>query len=112
MRRPSNVLTELFSGPNEAIVTKLARSAQSMLDSIWAIGESGAAGPSLHAKYRSEISLGYCPIAVVGPDGLVRTKVIRTGLDDRGQNMVAFAVASLQLLRTSLLERKTGPAKS
>lgn len=72
-------------------------------------------GPTLSPKYRAEIEVGYAPIAVVGPDGIERTRVVRTGLvgeDTRGANMVAFAVAMLELLKSALLERAPGSAKA
>lgn len=80
-------------------MTKLAHSVQTTLGSTWAIGESGAAGPTLSPHYRPEIKAGYCPIAIVGPNNFVHTEIIETNSSDRAQNMVAFATAALDLLR-------------
>lgn len=44
------------SGPNEAIVLKLAKNLQQSLDTTYCLAESGAAGPTLPKKYRAEIS--------------------------------------------------------
>ena len=104
------------SGPTEAIVLKLAKSVQSSLGTTWAVSESGVCGPTLSAKYRAEIEVGYGPIAVVGPDGIERTRIVRNGHIEgenaRAGHMVAFAVAALELLKTTLLERAPGPAKA
>ena len=73
-------------------------------------------GPTLSPKYRSEIEVGYAPIAVVGPDGIERTRIVRNGAIEgenaRAEHMVAFAVAVLDLLKTTLLERAPGMARS
>jgi len=96
-----------YRGPSIEIVTKLAKSVQRKLGSTWAVSESGAAGPTRPDKYRSEITVGYCPIAVIGPNGVHKTRELNTNSSDRSQNMLLFAIASLELLRDALQGRTT-----
>lgn len=68
------------------------------LQSTWAIGESGTAGPANPVKGVGENRKpGYVALAVAGSNG-VREHELSTGLDDRAGNMVAFAVEALKLL--------------
>jgi len=105
-----------YAGPTEAIVLKLANAARDSLNTTWAISESGVSGPSRPDKYRAEIKgPGYCPIAIVGPDGFSRAKTVLTGLDgpdDRAANMVAFAAEALTMLKDCLLQNGVGAAKA
>lgn len=66
-------------------------------DITWGLSETGAAGPDGN---RYGDPAGHTCMAVVGPVALTRT--LRTGLDDRVQNMWLFAEASLALLVEAL----------
>ena len=66
------------------------------LGTTWGIGEAGAAGP----PNRYGDPAGHCWVAVAGPTDVTRR--VLTGLDDREQNMVAFAAAALGLLADTL----------
>ena len=81
----------------EEMAIEFARSAQSGLDSTWAIAELGAAGP---AGSRYGHDAGTSVIGIVGP--VVLSTTITTGTDDRAQNMVAFAEGALMLFETAL----------
>ena len=77
---------------------KLAASAiRDILDTDWAIGESGAAGPGGN---RYGHPAGHVALAVVGPSSA--TRVVQTGNDDREDNMWTFARAALDLLHDTL----------
>ena len=71
----------------------LARAARTSLGADWAIGETGAAGPTSN---RYGDPPGHTCIGVSGPQEKVVT--IETGADDREENMWAFAHAAFQLL--------------
>lgn len=71
----------------------LAHAASAKLETTWAIGESGAAGPS-GSRYGDPP--GHVWVAVSGAAD--STRHLLTGSDDRSANMVAFAVAALGLL--------------
>jgi len=75
----------------------LAHAAASRLETTWAIGESGAAGPT-GSRYGDPP--GHVWVAVAGPAD--STRHLLTGSDDRSANMVAFAAAALGLLTESL----------
>ena len=81
--------------PEHALV--LARGARTLLDATWGLGETGAAGPTGN---RYGDPAGHTAIGVAGPVELSR--VVRTELSDRQQNMEAFALAALELLREAL----------
>ncbi len=70
----------------------LARAARRQLDATWGLAETGAAGPTGPA--------GRSFLAVTGP--LERARHLETGLDDRVENMRAFARAALELLVDAL----------
>jgi len=80
-------------GATEEFALHLARSATVRLDSTWAVGEGGAAGPTGN---RYGDPAGHAWVAVAGPIEL--TSHVLTGSDDRTANMVAFAAAALRLL--------------
>lgn len=84
-------------GASEPWAMHLARSAQAHMKATWGVGEGGAAGPSGNAYGDPS---GHAWVAVVGPR--TATKNVLTGEDDRVSNMVAFAVAALDLLATEL----------
>ena len=83
--------TEVFSG-------YLARSAAVRLGATWGIGEAGAAGP----PNRYGDPAGHSWVAVAGP--VEASRHVLTGLDDRSDNMVAFAAAALGLFADVLAD--------
>jgi len=85
-------------GASEPFVTWLAQSCRRKLDATWGIGEGGATGPSGNPYGDPP---GHVWMAVDGPGGTA-TRHLLTGDDDRERNMVAFAVAALDLLRERL----------
>lgn len=80
-------------GASEPWALHLARGAQVHLDATWGIGEGGAAGPSGNAYGNPA---GHAWVAVTGP--AEEAVNVLTGQDDRQANMIAFAVAALELL--------------
>lgn len=92
VERPSEL-----RGASEPWALHLARSARAHIGATWGIGEGGAAGPSGNAYGDPS---GHAWLAVVGPREATRN--VLTGEDDRVSNMVAFAVAGLDLLATEL----------
>ncbi len=76
---------------------ELARAARAALDTDWGIGETGAAGPDGN---RYGDPAGHASIGVVG--STEQSVVVDTGVPDRPENMVAFAIAALRLLETAL----------
>ena len=88
-------------GATEAWATWLALAASEAMDTTWGIGEGGAAGPA--NPYGDPA--GHAWLAVAGPDGLVRTEHLLTGIEDRASNMVEFTKAAIALLDDCL-----GPA--
>jgi nicotinamide-nucleotide amidase len=71
----------------------LTRAVATKLATTWAIGESGAAGPS-GSRYGDPP--GHVWVAVTGP--MSSTRHLLTGSEDRSANMVSFAAAALSLL--------------
>lgn len=71
----------------------LAHAARRQLGSVWAIGETGAAGPTGN---RYGDAAGHCCLAIAGP--VERTRTIETANTDRWANMEAFTQAALTLL--------------
>jgi PncC family amidohydrolase len=84
-------------GETEEYALHLARAAAAKLETTWAIGESGAAGPS-GSPYGDPA--GHVWVAVSGP--VSATRHLLTGSEDRSANMVAFAAAALGLLTECL----------
>ena len=85
-------------GATEVFATYLARSAAVRLGSTWGLGEAGAAGPP--NPYGDPA--GHSWLAVAGP--VAASRNILTGLDDRHDNMLAFAVAALGLFADVLTD--------
>jgi PncC family amidohydrolase len=85
-------------GATEEFATYLATAIRTKLDTTWGIGEGGAAGPA----NRYGDPAGHAWLAVDGPRRA--TRHLLTGEDDRAANMVAFAVAALDLLIEQLDE--------
>ncbi len=87
-------------GSTEEYATLCATTVRDLVESDWAIGESGAAGPTGN---RYGDPAGHVALAVVGP--VTATRIVRTGNDDREDNMWTFARAALDLLYDTLKER-------
>lgn len=75
----------------------LAKTIRQKLRADWGVAETGAAGPSGNI-YGDPA--GHSCLAVDGES--VATRKILTGAADRGDNMTAFALAALTLLREAL----------
>ena len=86
-------------GSTEEFSLAIARITREKFASTWAIGESGATGPSGN---RYGDAAGHAALAVAGP--VEKTHVVETGLDDRSENMWLFAAAALELLEQALAE--------
>ena len=84
-------------GATDVFATYLARSVAARLGATWGIGEAGAAGP----PNRYGDPAGHSWLAVAGP--VESSRQVLTGLDDRSDNMVAFAVAALGLFAEALV---------
>jgi nicotinamide-nucleotide amidase len=84
-------------GETEEFALYLAHAAAAKLETTWAIGESGAAGPS-GSPYGDPA--GHVWVAVTG--AVDSTRHLLTGSEDRPANMVAFAAAALGLLAECL----------
>jgi len=82
----------------EPYATLFARKIKERLDTTWAIGETGTAGPT-GSRYGH--NAGHSCIAVIGPRG-ERATTIETGSPDRVANMRAFSIAALDLLEKCL----------
>lgn len=82
---------------SEAYALTLARCVRQQLGTTWAIGETGAAGPTGN---RYGYDAGHACIAVAGPIELSATIETRTG--NRELNMWSFASAALDLLYKAL----------
>ncbi len=89
-------------GASEPFATYLAQSVAAKLDATWGLGEAGAAGP----PNRYGDPAGHAWVAVSGPAN--STRHVLTGSDDRGHNMLAFAVAALTLLADTVTTSHAG----
>jgi len=86
---------DMFAGKNGATeewALMLARLMRERCSTVWAIGESGAAGP---AGNRYGDPAGHSWVVVCGP--VERTLRVRTGSGGRVANMRAFSAAALKL---------------
>ena len=83
----------------EAYAMLLARSVRGQLGTDWAVGETGATGPTGN---RYGDAAGHCCFAVTGAREASRT--LETGSADRIPNMYRFARAALGLLLEQLSE--------
>jgi PncC family amidohydrolase len=81
----------------EAYALLLARTVRDKFSTTWAIGETGATGPTGN---RYGDPAGHAAIAVVGASE--RAITVETGLGDRVANMRAFARAALVLFAERL----------
>jgi PncC family amidohydrolase len=91
-------------GASEAFSLEVARIARARFRASWAIGESGAAGPTGN---RYGDAPGHAALAVAGPVELTLT--VETGLADRPENMWRFAESALSLLERALAEAASEP---
>lgn len=103
-RRSRRLLTTLTSDDTVGMRSSsppyaqlLARHQRQRFRASWGLAETGAAGP---AGNTYGDPAGHTCLAVDGP--VLRERLLRTGQDDRPQNMVAFALAALQLLEEAL----------
>ena len=78
----------------EAYSLMLAKRARERMGATWAVGETGAAGPTGN---RYGDPAGHTCIAVVGPSA-EHAITLETGSADRRANMDAFAQKALELL--------------
>jgi nicotinamide-nucleotide amidase len=81
----------------EAHARILARGVRDALGATWAIGETGAAGPTGN---RYGDAAGHACFAIVGP--VEEATTLETASDDRVANMEAFAAGALRLLLGAL----------
>jgi nicotinamide-nucleotide amidase len=81
----------------EAYALLVARTARERFATTWALGETGAAGPTGN---RYGDASGHSCIAVAGP--VERAITLETGSADRFGNMEAFTAAALDLLMQAL----------
>jgi len=81
----------------EDYALRLAKTIQTKFGTTWAIGESGATGPTGNSYGDAP---GHVCIAVTGP--VERALTLETGSDAREANMWQFAEAALDLLRQSV----------
>jgi len=84
---------------SEEYALEMARAMRATLNPTWAIGETGAAGPT-GSRYGH--GPGHACVAVDGP--LARAVTIETRQADRVTNMHVFARAALDLLAAALRE--------
>ncbi len=85
-------------GATEAYAIVLAERAQSRFKARWAIGETGATGPSGNPYGDAP---GHCCHAVAGPGGTIAA-TLETGDADRLRNMLLFSRACLRLLHAEI----------
>jgi PncC family amidohydrolase len=81
----------------------LARHQRQRFRASWGLAETGAAGPTGN-PYGDPA--GHSCLAVDGP--VTRERQLRTGLDNRAHNMIAFAMAALALLDDALGAAQSG----
>jgi len=103
-RRSRRLLTELSSDDTVGMRSSsppyaqlLARHQRTRFKASWGLAETGAAGPTGNT-YGDPA--GHTCLAVDGP--VQRERMLRTGSSDRVGNMLAFALAALQLLEEAL----------
>jgi nicotinamide mononucleotide (NMN) deamidase PncC len=84
-------------GATEPFSLVIARLTRERFGTTWAIGESGASGPTGN---RYGDAAGHAALAVAGP--VEKSCVIETGLDAREENMWRFAEAALELMEQAI----------
>lgn len=82
---------------SEPYAALLAEAMRQRHQSVWGLAETGASGPTGN---RYGDPAGHTCIAVAGP--VSRTLMLRTGKDDRQQNMRLFALEALETLVQAL----------
>lgn len=82
------------SEPWAALMAKTIRESHG---AAWGLAETGATGP-IGNRYGDPA--GHACLAIDGP--VTRASTLRTGSDDRAANMMAFALAALELLEEAL----------
>ena len=97
-RLPEDRLSSM-RGATEDYALFAARTVREQFGTHWAVGESGAAGPTGN---RYGDAAGHACFAVTG--ARERTMTLETGSSDRVANMHAFAAAALKLLADSLAD--------
>jgi PncC family amidohydrolase len=85
----------------EAYARLLARTAQARFEADWALGESGASGPTGN---RYGDAAGHCCLAIAGPREHAHSETLETGQSDRLDNMRAFATAALRALHSAVAQ--------
>ena len=89
-----------FRPSTEAYATLLASRMRANNSTTWALGETGATGPTGN---RYGDAAGHTCIVVVGPqENQARAITVETGSADRAANMEAFAKRALELLAQAL----------
>ncbi len=103
-RRSRRLLTTLTSDDTTGMRSSslpyanlLARHQRTRFRASWGLAETGAAGPTGNT-YGDPA--GHSCMAVDGP--VMRERMLRTGHDDRQANMIAFAMAALELLEEAV----------
>jgi len=103
-RRSRRLLTTLTSDDTAGMRSSslpyaqlLARHQRGRFRASWGLAETGAAGPAGNA-YGDPA--GHSCVAVDGP--VQRERLLRTGQVDRAANMLAFAMAALELLEQAM----------
>lgn len=86
---------------SEPFAKLLADSIRTSHETTWGLAETGAAGPG--NGYGDPA--GHSCHAVSGPSPIVMT--LRTGQEDRGDNMIRFAISALNLLSQQLEQPAT-----
>lgn len=88
-----------MQGASEEFALLMANTARERVGATWAVGETGAAGPT-GSRYGHPA--GHVALAVAGP--VERAATIETGSDDREENMWRFAEEALKLLEAAVGE--------
>jgi len=86
-----------FRAATEGHALVLARAARARFNATWALAETGATGPTGN---RYGDPAGHTCFALVGPSEKAVT--LKTGKDDRVENMRLFAAAGLKLLAEAI----------
>lgn len=94
-----------YDGPTPDLVAGLADHTRSRLGATYVLAESGTAGPTASGKGMNR-QPGYVALAVSSENGTYRTEK-ETGVElgtgrEREENMLAFAVLGLTLLKEVL----------
>jgi len=86
-----------FRASSEPYAALLAGRIRERHETVWGLGETGAAGPTGN---RYGDAAGHTCLAVAGP--VSQTFTLETGSADRSANMMAFAKRGLELLVEAL----------